>query len=76
MKLQSLTWRQVAELTGSISTHWIFDAIAKIEWGSNSIEGACGVYGICSMRAAMDGGYSEVYEIENDGFRRVALVKL
>lgn len=77
MKVQTLSTRQVAKLTGAVGgSAWVMNCISQVEAGSNDIVGACGIYGIVSMFSAMAGDYSELYEIEHTGVRRVALIRL
>jgi hypothetical protein len=76
MKIQTLSTRQVAELTETTWCPWVDDCVSQIEGGDDNIVGACGIYGILSMASAMAGSYDELYEIEHDGLRRCALVKL
>jgi mannose-6-phosphate isomerase-like protein (cupin superfamily) len=75
MKIRILSTRQVAELTGS-GTTWINGCISQIEKGSNATIDAGRVYCITSMISAAAGNYSEIYEVEHAGSRRVALIRL
>jgi hypothetical protein len=71
-----LSVSQVAELTGTTWCSWVEDCVSRVEGGDDNIAGECGLYMILSMISAMTGNYSEIYEIEHDGLRRVALIKL